>query len=69
MFTIKEATATTRRVVCELATFEAAEQRAKAMGSLYLERDADHAGCADFITKGGDVYCIEPVGFTLAREG
>lgn len=38
----------------------------KAYDIVYLEEDADHPGCADFITKAGTIFAIQPVGFKVS---
>ena len=61
-----------RDVVAYFATFEAAKAAAFALTPIDFEEDADHRGCADFITKDGTIYAIEPcqvaIGEGVARD-
>jgi hypothetical protein len=56
-----------RRIVASAPSFaEAMTLAGELFELLHIEADDEHAGCADFITRQGEVYCIEPEGFTLA---
>lgn len=58
---------TLRRVVVARApTFAEAKAKAHELFAVaFMDDDADHAGCADFITEEGGVYAIQPRGFRL----
>lgn len=56
-----------RRIVAAAPSFAEAEELARELFAVaFLDHDDDYPGCADFITEGGALYCIQPEGFTLA---
>lgn len=56
-----------RRIVASAPSFADAVELARELFAVaFLEADDDHPGCADFITEAGQLYVIEPEGFTLA---
>ena len=61
-----------RDVISYFSTFEAAKDVALSLNPIDFEEDADHPGCADFITKDGTIYAIEPcqvaIGEGVARD-
>lgn len=46
-------------------SFEAARAKVEAMGSAFMEIDADYPDCADALLNDGRVISIQPVGFKL----
>lgn len=56
-----------KRKIISFESFEAAERFAREVYDIaYFEADADHPGCADFITKVGTIFAIQPIGFKLS---
>lgn len=56
-----------RRIVATAPSFADAVELARELFAVaYLEEDADFPGCADFITDAGQLFCIQPEGFTIA---
>lgn len=62
MFVIYESTPHGRdKVINRLASFDQAFYALKARPDcLFIEKDADHPGCADAFMSGGMIYGIEP---------
>lgn len=46
-------------------TFPTAEEALATLDTFFAEEDADYPGCWDVMTKAGDIFVIEPVGFTI----
>lgn len=55
-----------KRPVANFETFEEAKEHVhKAYQIVFLSDDPDYPGCADFITKAGSLYVIQPIGFKV----
>jgi hypothetical protein len=55
-----------RQVMATAPDFATAKQTAQTMFDIvHIDDDADFHDCADFITSSGEVFAIQPEGFTI----
>lgn len=64
MYEISTCTASHRSVVATVESLDAARAYADRLGAVVFEIDEDYPECADFLAR-GDVYAVQPVGFSL----
>ena len=50
----------------EFETADQAIEKARAIGAIFIEKDADFPGCFDAFTKHGALLTIQPKGFKIA---